>query len=67
MGLFPGRTLEELDQIDVNRLLRALEAKRMEAVEARRKLFLAGKLKAADLDADEWNLIVEMDSIMAAD
>lgn len=67
MGLFPGRTLEELDQIDANRLLRVLEAKRMEAVEARRKLFMAGKLKAIDLDADEWKLITEMDEIAAAD
>lgn len=63
MGLFPGRTLEELDQMDVNRLLRALEAKRMEAVEARRRLFLAGKLDAKDIDAEEWTLIAAMDEL----
>lgn len=57
--------MEELDQMDVNRLLRALEAKRMEAVEARRQLFMAGKLDAKEIDADEWRLIAAMDGLMA--
>ena len=28
LGMFPGRTLEELDTMDYGRLLRALEARR---------------------------------------
>lgn len=52
--------------MDLNRLYRAKIAKGMERVEERRKLFLAGKLKAEDLDAGEWNLITEMDEIEAA-
>jgi hypothetical protein len=59
--LFPGRTLEELDQMDLNRLYRARVAARMQAVEMRRKRFLAGKLKPTELDEDEWALIVRMD------
>lgn len=63
LSLFPGRTLEELDRIDLNRLHRALIARHMEQVEQRRQLFLKGKLKAEDIDADDWNLIREMDAI----
>lgn len=65
MGLFPGRTLEELDTVDVNRLLRAIDARRAQAVETRRRLFMAGKLQPDKIDEAEWNLIVEMDEAMA--
>jgi len=47
--------------MDVNRLHRALQARRMEMVEARRNLFLQGKLKPSDLDREDWALIVQMD------
>lgn len=63
MSAFPGRFLEELDGIDLNRYMRARAAGRYETVEARRKLFLAGKLKSEDIDADDWKLIAEMDEI----
>jgi hypothetical protein len=59
--LFPGRTLEELDQMDLNRLYRAKVAARMQAVEMRRRRFLEGALKPAEIDEDEWALIVRMD------
>jgi hypothetical protein len=65
LDLFPGRTLEELDQMDLNRLYRAKIAKGMERVEDRRKLFLAGKLEPTQLDAGEWTLITEMDALAA--
>jgi hypothetical protein len=67
LNLFPGRTLEELDEIDLNRLYRAKSAARMQAVEVRRKRFLAGKLKGSDLDADDWQLIVQMDELAKGD
>lgn len=51
--------------MDLNRLLRAKTAKRMERIEERRKLMFAGKLESKDLDADEWALIVAMDEIEA--
>jgi hypothetical protein len=47
--------------MDLNRLHRALEARRMEMVEARRRRFLEGKLKPSDLDKEDWALIVQMD------
>lgn len=53
--------LEELDEMDLNRLYRAKIAARMQAVEGRRKRFLAGKIKPKEIDADEWKLIVQMD------
>lgn len=62
---FPGRTLEELDNIDLNRVLRAKAAKKYESVEARVRLFKAGKLKASDLTADELRVMAEMDAIEA--
>ena len=61
LSLFPGRTLEELDEMDLNRLYRARMAAQMEAVEGRRRRFLEGKLKPKEIDAEEWRLIQEMD------
>lgn len=51
--------------MDLNRYMRAKAAKRMETVEARRRLQMAGKLEATALDADEWELILEMDELEA--
>ena len=59
--MFPGRTLEELDQMDVNRLHRALQARRMESVEAQRRRFLEGKIKPKDIDKETWATITQMD------
>jgi hypothetical protein len=63
LDLFPGRTLEELDQMDLNRLYRAKIAARMQATEARRRRFLEGKLKPKEISPDEWAIIVEMDRL----
>jgi hypothetical protein len=67
LNLFPGRTLEELDQMDLNRLYRAKIVGRMQAVEARRRLFLAGKLRGGDLDQADWKLILQMDEWAESD
>ena len=67
MGLFPGRTLEELDLIDLNRVLRAREAEQMQAVEARRQLFMQGKLKPMEIEPAEWRLITRMDEWASED
>lgn len=47
--------------MDLNRLYRALQARRMEAVEQKRRRFLEGKLKPKDIDQEDWELILEMD------
>lgn len=62
MAMFPGRFLEEIDQIDSGRVIRARIAKQYEDAEERRRLFLGKKLKS--LDEDDWELIKEMDEIM---
>lgn len=62
LGMFPGRTLEELDTMDYGRLLQALEARRYERTEQRRRLFLAGTVK--ELDGDEWRTVQRMDGLM---
>lgn len=49
--------------MDLNRLYRAKTAARMQAVEVRRKRFLAGKLKPADIEPDDWALIMQMDEL----
>lgn len=61
LELFPGRTLEELDQMDLNRLQRAKMAARLQAVESRRKLLLEGKITGDKIERDEWALIQAMD------
>ena len=43
------------------RYLRALEAGRIEEVEDRRRLHLAGKLTADDLTASDWEAILKHD------
>ena len=58
MARFPGRTLEELDSMDYGRLMRALSAGHVEAVEMRRALYLADKAKPTD---DEWAAIRDHD------
>lgn len=53
--------------MDLNRLYRARIAGRMQAVEGRRKSFLAGKIKPKEIEAAEWELIVAMDAWAKSD
>ena len=62
---FPGRTLEELDRMNWFRLMRALEAERIQGIEERRELQITGKLKAKDLSASDWEAIKEHDELLA--
>jgi hypothetical protein len=47
--------------MDLNRYYRAILAARLQAVEGRRKLFFAGKLGPGEIDAEDWQLIQQMD------
>ena len=58
---FPSRTLDELDEMDWPRYLRAMQAEKIEAIEERRKLFMANKIQPDELTADEWEAIREHD------
>lgn len=48
--------------MDYGRLLRALEAKRYQRVEQRRRLYFAGTLK--ELEPDEWRTVQYMDRLV---
>jgi hypothetical protein len=63
---FPGRTLEELDNVDWLRLQRALEVGRIVDVEAKNALYLEGKLKADAFKPREWQAIQEHDRLYEA-
>jgi hypothetical protein len=62
---FPGRTLEELDQMDVGRYMRALQAKQMIGPERKRAAWLAGVFKQEDITPDEWAMIQEHDRLVS--
>ena len=57
MQRFPGRTLEELDNVDWLRLRRAMEVGRIVDVEAKHSLYLDGKLGADSITSAEWRAI----------
>ena len=59
---FAGRTLEELDQINWPRYMRAMEAERVMQVEERRLALLGGHIK--NMSADDWELISENEEIL---
>ena len=62
---FPGRTLEELDGVDMGRLGRALEAQRVVRLEAKRDGFIAGKIEQKSMAPDEWAAIQTHEALMA--
>jgi hypothetical protein len=62
---FPGRTLEELDQMDIGRWMRSLAAKQTLAVERKRLAWLRGVLQSEDLSGDEWQQIAEHDQLVS--
>jgi len=57
LEMLPGLTLQAIDSMDVHRLARALQVRRMRDVEMRRKLYLDDKLSADDISKDEWRSI----------
>ncbi|MBK8798315.1 MAG: hypothetical protein IPM07_19185 [Anaerolineales bacterium] len=61
MRLFPGKTLEELDNIDWPRLMRVLQVRQIEQIEQRLPGFFQGKWQPT---AAEWRLIQRHDRIL---
>ena len=57
MQKFPGRTLEELDNLDWLRLQRALEVGRIVEIESKNTLVTEGKIQPDALSAREWTQI----------
>ena len=65
MRVFPGRTLEELDGVDVRRLRAAQDARRVVDVELRRQAFLRGDID--DLAVDEWEMVRDVDLALSSE
>lgn len=65
MGLFPGRTLEELDAMDLGRVERAMQARRTLATEEKRRLFMEQRIGREAITEDEWRMIAEHDELVS--
>lgn len=63
LARFPGRTLEELDNVDVLRLLRAVRVSEIDRIEAMRKLALE-KDGTGRLDRADWVAIRRHDRLI---
>lgn len=61
---FPGKTLDELDAMDLPRYWRAVAVQRVRAIEDMRKLHLRGKYKPTP---QEWRQIMQHDRLVAAE
>ncbi len=55
---FPGRTLEELDSMDVLRFMRAVEARSIESTERLNADILKQKIKPTDVGKESWDSIL---------
>jgi len=63
---FPGRTLDELDNMNLPRFLRAMEARNIESLEETVEQVKTGKMKGSELDKETWDRIKEHDAIWEA-
>ena len=59
---FPSRTLEELDQMDWARYMRAMEAERVMVAEEQRSAFLGGTIKT--MSEDMWKVVAENEELI---
>jgi hypothetical protein len=64
---FPGRTLDELDNMDWLRLMRALEADRIEQAEVKRKQYFADDHGPDWLSDDQWEIVAKNDKLLGVE
>lgn len=57
MQQFPGRTLDEIDEMDLLRYLRAMEARNIDTLEETAHQVQTGKKKGSDVSKEEWEQI----------
>jgi hypothetical protein len=60
---FPGKTLDEIDSMDILRWMRAMDARNIETVEQTRKLQKSGTKKAKDIPKKILKQFVENDKL----
>lgn len=65
MRLFPGRTLEELDNIDWGRFLAAQQALHIREIEEKRIAQQTGLIKAEQLTQADWDAIARHEELLA--
>ncbi len=58
--------MDELDEMDLLRFLRAMEARNVNTLEESRHLVELGKRKGSDIDKEDWAVILEHDKIWEA-
>lgn len=63
---FPGRTLDEIDDMDLLRYLRAMEARNIDTLEETAHQVQTGKKKGSDVSKEEWEQIREHQKIWDA-
>lgn len=56
---FPGRTLEELDGMDILRFMRAMEARSLESTERLNTKILKKEIKPSEVSKENWDRILE--------
>lgn len=56
---FPGRTLEEIDEIDILRFMRAMEARALESSERLAASISTKKMKATDIEKSDLERVLE--------
>jgi hypothetical protein len=60
---FQGRTLDEIDEMDLLRYLRAMEARKIDTLEETAHQVQTGKKKGSDVSKEEWEEIREHQKI----
>ena len=60
---FPGRTLEELEHMDILRWMRAMDARNLESVEEIRQEQIKGKKKASEIPSKVLKQFMEHDEL----
>lgn len=63
---FPGRTLDEIDEMDLLRYLRAMEARNIDTLEETAYQVQTGKKKGSEVSKEEWDKIREHQKIWEA-
>jgi len=67
LEMLPGLTLAQIDGMDIHRLARALQTRRLRDIETRRKLVVEGKMKPDTLTDEEWRIVRDHDRLMEID
>jgi hypothetical protein len=63
LAQFPGKTLDELDHMDMLRYFRAMDARKIDNLEEMAANVKSGKMKGADVSKEDWEEIRKHEKI----